>query len=104
MARAPGSVREWALVEGEDQKALYGHLAQWANLLDLETDPVLEDSEAAEALSRVYGKWCSNIWSNKYMEAMSDPLHGSAARISSAASAVKRGIIYTQHQLRQTNS
>ena len=53
---APGSVREWALVEGEDQKALYGYLAQWANLLDLETDPVLEDSEAAEALSRVYGK------------------------------------------------
>jgi Domain of unknown function (DUF3303) len=53
---APGSVRGWALVEGEDLKALYEHLAQWANLLDFETDPVLEDSDAAEALSRVYGK------------------------------------------------
>jgi hypothetical protein len=31
-------------------------VAQWANLLDFETDPVLEDSDAAEALSRVYGK------------------------------------------------
>jgi hypothetical protein len=53
---APGSVRGWALVEGEDVKALYEHVAQWANLLDFETDPVLEDSDAAEALSRVYGK------------------------------------------------
>jgi hypothetical protein len=35
---------------------------------------------------------------------MSDPMHGSAVRISSAASAVKRGMVYTQHQLRHTNN
>ena len=53
---APGSVCGWALVEGEDLKALYEHIAQWANQLDLQATPVLEDSDAAQALSKVYGK------------------------------------------------
>ena len=53
---APGSVRGWALVEGEDLKAVYEHVAQWANLLGLQVSPVLEDNDAAQALSKVYGK------------------------------------------------
>jgi len=52
---APGSVCGWLLVEGDDLKALYEHVAQWANLLDLQTSPVLEDSDTAEALAKVYG-------------------------------------------------
>lgn len=55
MARAR-VVRGWVLVEGEDLKPLYEHVAQWANLLDLQASPVLEDSDAAQALSKVYGK------------------------------------------------
>lgn len=54
--RAPGSVCGWAVVEGEDLKALYEHVAQWANLLDFQVTPVLQDSDAAQALSKVYGK------------------------------------------------
>jgi Domain of unknown function (DUF3303) len=53
---APGSVRGWALVECSDLKALYEHTAQWANLLELQSSPVLEDDDAGQALSRVYGK------------------------------------------------
>ena len=51
----PGSVNGWALVESDDPKAVYEHVAQWASLLDLEVTPVLEDADAAEALSKVYG-------------------------------------------------
>lgn len=53
---APGSVRGWALVEAKDPKPLYEHVAQWANLINLQAMPVVEDGEAAEALSKVYGK------------------------------------------------
>ena len=52
---APGSVTGWVLVEATDTKAVYEHVAQWAGLLELQVTPVLEDAEAAEALSRVYG-------------------------------------------------
>ena len=51
---APGSVCGWALVDGEDLKALYEHAAQWANLLDLRITPAIEDGDAAQALSKVY--------------------------------------------------
>ena len=51
----PGSVSGWALVEGEDSGALYQHVAEWANLLDFEITPVIEDADAGLALSRVYG-------------------------------------------------
>lgn len=53
---AAGSVIGWALVEAKDPKPLYEHVAQWANLLELQATPVVEDGEAAEALSKVYGK------------------------------------------------
>ena len=53
---APGSGYGWALVEGEEPKALAEHVGQWANLLELQITPVIEDKEAAQALSTVYGK------------------------------------------------
>jgi len=53
---APGSVRGWLLVEANDPKPLYEHAAQWANLLDVQVTPIVEDNEAAQALSKVYGK------------------------------------------------
>jgi len=53
---APGSVCGWVLVEGDDLKALYEHVAQWADLLELQTTPVVEDGDAAQALAKVYSR------------------------------------------------
>lgn len=53
---APGSVMGWAILEADDVKGVYQHAAEWANHLELQVTPVLEDAEAGEALSRVYGK------------------------------------------------
>ena len=53
---APGSAHGWVLVEGNDPKPLYEHITQWANLLELQVTPVVEDSEAAQGMSKVYGK------------------------------------------------
>ena len=52
---APGSVYGWLLVEG-DLTAIGQHVAEWANLLELQTTPVLEDAEAASSLSKALGK------------------------------------------------
>ncbi|MBI4478794.1 MAG: DUF3303 family protein [Acidobacteria bacterium] len=52
----PGSTLGWHLVEGNDLTAVAQHVAEWANLLELETYPVIEDAEAASAASKVYGK------------------------------------------------
>ena len=52
---APGSASGWLLVEAKDPKPVYEHVAQWANLFELQVTPVVEDSEAAQALSKVYG-------------------------------------------------
>lgn len=53
---APGSAYGWALVEGQDLTALAEHAAQWANLLEFQITPVIEDADAAKALARVYTK------------------------------------------------
>ena len=52
----PGSSSGWHLMEGNDGAALAQHAAEWAHLLELQVFPVIEDAEAASALSRVYGK------------------------------------------------
>jgi hypothetical protein len=36
--------------------ALAEHVAEWADLIDVEVNPVIEDAAAAEAASRVFGK------------------------------------------------
>jgi len=53
---APGSGYGWAVVEGKDPAALAQHVAEWANLLVFQITPVIEDADAAKALSRVYAK------------------------------------------------
>lgn len=53
---APGSASGWALVEAKNPNPLYEHIAQWANLLEFQVTPVVEDGEAAQALSKFYGK------------------------------------------------
>lgn len=53
---APGSACGWVLVEAKDPNPLYEHVAQWANLLELQVMPVVEDGEAAQGMGKVYGK------------------------------------------------
>ncbi len=52
---APGSTTGWHLVEGTDA-ALAENSANWADLLELEVTPVVEDDVAAAAAKKVYGK------------------------------------------------
>jgi len=47
-------------VEGDDPTDLAQHVAEWADVIDLEVNPVVEDAAAAEAASRVFGKIASN--------------------------------------------
>lgn len=51
---APGSMYGWALVECSDNVALAQHAAEWANYLELNISPVIDDEEAAAGLSRAY--------------------------------------------------
>jgi hypothetical protein len=50
-----GSSRGFHLVEGSDA-ALAEINAKWADLLNLEVVPVVEDDVAGQVLTRVYGK------------------------------------------------
>ncbi len=52
----PGSTLGWHLVEGNDLTALAQHVAEWADLLEIETYPVIEDPEAASAATKVFRK------------------------------------------------
>ena len=45
------SGRGFAVVETTDAKALYAWVAEWADLLPLETTPCLEDADAGAVLS-----------------------------------------------------
>ena len=51
----PGSMTGWHLVEGSDA-ALAENSANWADLLEIEVTPVVEDDVAAAAAKKVYGK------------------------------------------------
>jgi hypothetical protein len=52
----PGSILGWHLVEGDDPALVAQHVAEWAELLELEVNPVIEDGAAADAVSKVHGK------------------------------------------------
>jgi Domain of unknown function (DUF3303) len=52
----PGSTLGWHLFEVDDMTALAQHVAEWADVLELETYPVIEDAEAAAAAKKVFGK------------------------------------------------
>jgi len=52
----PGSTQGWHVMETNDLTALAEHVAEWADLLEAEVNPVVEDAQAGEAASRVAGK------------------------------------------------
>jgi hypothetical protein len=52
----PGSILGWHLLEGDDPKLIAQHVAEWADLIELEVNPVIEDAAAADAASTVFGK------------------------------------------------
>ncbi|PYX07370.1 MAG: hypothetical protein DMG88_14685 [Acidobacteria bacterium] len=52
----PGSILGWHLIEGNDAALVAEHVAEWADLIDLEVFPVIEDGQAAAAAAKVLGK------------------------------------------------
>ena len=51
---APGSTRGWLLVEGTIEDA-YEHASEWADLLEMQVTPVVEDAEAGAIAAKVHG-------------------------------------------------
>jgi hypothetical protein len=51
----PGSTLGWHLIDGE-LTAVGQHVAEWADLLECEVYPVMEDEEAATAAKNLIGK------------------------------------------------
>jgi hypothetical protein len=51
----PGSTLGWHLMEGE-LTSVAQHVAGWADLLECEVHPVIEDAEAATAANKAFGK------------------------------------------------
>ena len=49
----PGSTKGWLLCETDNPVALAEHVAEWAHLLRIELSPIVDDSEAGQAASRV---------------------------------------------------
>jgi hypothetical protein len=52
----PGSTLGWHLVEASDMTALAQSVAEWGDLIEMETYPVIEDAEAGAAAQKAYGK------------------------------------------------
>ena len=52
----PGSIHGWHLIEADDLTALAQHAAEWADVLELEIYPVIEDAAAGAAAKKVFGK------------------------------------------------
>lgn len=51
----PGSSLGWHLIETNDLATVAQHAAEWADVLELEIYPVIEDAEAGEAAKKVHG-------------------------------------------------
>lgn len=51
-----GLVSGLASPRGDDLTALAEHVAEWADVIDLDVHPVVEDAQAAEAALEVFGK------------------------------------------------
>jgi hypothetical protein len=51
---APGSVIGWHLIEG-DLAAVSQHVAEWAELLEYDIYPVMDDAEAAAVAKKMFG-------------------------------------------------
>ena len=51
----PGSVLGWHLMDG-DPAVIAEHVASWADLLEIEVYPVIEDEAAGAAAKKLYGQ------------------------------------------------
>jgi hypothetical protein len=51
----PGSTLGWHLVDG-DMTAVAQHVAEWADLLEIEIYPVIEDEESGAALTAAFSE------------------------------------------------
>jgi len=51
---APGSTCGWLLVEGTIE-GVYEHASEWADLLEMQVTPVVEDAEAGAIAAKVHG-------------------------------------------------
>jgi hypothetical protein len=52
----PGSMLGWHLIEASGPEVLAEHAAEWADVLELEIHPVIEDATAAAAMQKIHGK------------------------------------------------
>jgi hypothetical protein len=53
----PGSTQGWHLIEAADPEALAEHAVEWADVLELEIHPVIEDAAAGAAvMQKLHGK------------------------------------------------
>ncbi len=53
---APGSSYGWLLVEGDDIEAVAEHVSEWSSLAELSVTPVIDDTEASNALTKAQSK------------------------------------------------
>jgi Domain of unknown function (DUF3303) len=54
-SRVPRSILGWHVMEG-DPAVIAEHVAEWADVLELEVYPVIEDDAAEAAAKKVHGK------------------------------------------------
>lgn len=52
----PGSILGWHVVEATDLTAVAQNMSEWADYLECEVYPVIEDAEAAAAAKNAFGK------------------------------------------------
>ena len=52
----PGSTLGWHLIETKSLEVVAQHVAEWADVLECEVYPVIEDAEAGAAARKTFGK------------------------------------------------
>ena len=52
----PGSTRGWHLIEADDLTRVAQHVAEWADLLEVDVYPVIGDAEVGAASRAAFGK------------------------------------------------
>jgi Protein of unknown function (DUF3303) len=52
----PGSILGWHLIETSDLTLVAQHVAEWADVLECEVHPVIDDAEAAAGAKAAFGK------------------------------------------------
>jgi len=52
----PGSTLGWHLIEASDPALVAEHVAEWADVLEIDVYPVIEDTEAGAAAKKAFGK------------------------------------------------